>query len=235
MSDDFDFSSAMPDAFKIINHNKTDHARFRREQERVNENFKARQAERVLEDRKANLKVWDAKTPPRWAGASLTRIVEPAQSKLKKISAARDKSTFILGPEGSGKTYAAYALIRRLVGRGHVLPSRIRTYTESDIVEYSRAGFAGRDTLQSIVDDKKVDAIILDGVGFVDDYSDAAAIAIERVIEKAYSDSLILIVTGVISPKEWIARLSESAEVRLRAMIQSNVVELPERDTGAPF
>ena len=235
MSGNFDFNAALPPSFRAINHNKTDHERYRREQEEVNKNFQARSSQRVREDRIANLRVWDTRVPTRWRGASISRLSNEVQTELKKIANSGKSSVYISGREGSGKTYAAYAFLRRLVGRGALLPSGVRTYTETELIEYARAGFSGRDALQAIIDDNKTTAIILDGIGFVDDYTDRDAIALERVIEKAYNEELPLIVTASIDPKSWANRFSESTDVRLRELLRANVVALPDREPEPSF
>lgn len=235
MSKNFDFNSALPPNFRTINHNKTDHERYRREQAEIDENFADRTPDRLRSDRLANLRVWDQRVPPRWSGASISRLPDGPQNRFKEILAAQGHSAYITGREGSGKTYAGYAFIRRLVGRGAVLPSGVRVYSETTLIEYCRAGFAGRDALQAIADDNKTTAIMLDGIGFADDYTDRDAIAIERVIEKAYNENLPLIVTASIEPTSWVKRFSESTEVRLRELIKSNVVALPDREPSPSF
>lgn len=235
MSDNFDFNAALPSSFKAINHNKTDHERYRREQDEVNANFQARAVQRARNDRVANLRVWDERVPPRWQGASIGHLPEGPQEVFKKIIAEGGRSAYITGREGSGKTYAAYAFIRRMVGRGTLLPSGVRTYTEAEIVGHARGGFSGRDALQAILDDKKTSAIILDGVGFVDDYTDRDAIAVEQIIDRAYAEDLPLIVTGSIGPRDWANRFSESTDARLRELLRANVITLPDREPDPSF
>lgn len=229
MSDDFDFNSALPAKLKSINHNTTDHARYRREQEEMEKNFQLRTPERIKAERVSNLRLWDSKVPARWRGASVSKLSESARDRIMEIASGTQHSLYLAGPEGSGKTYAAYAYIRRLVGRGKALPSHVKVYAESELVEHAHSGFAGRDALQAIMDEKNASIIVLDGIGFVDDYTDRGAIAIERLITKAYTENSTLIATGSVSPADWVKRLSESTEGKLRELFGDRIVTLDAR------
>lgn len=232
---DFDFNAALPARFKAVNHNKTDHARYREAQKAVEENFADVTKEKDLEGRRKNLQIWDTKTPARWRKATLAKLPEDAGREVLEALKNKKHSAYFTGVEGSGKTYAGYAMIRRMIGSGVIQPSGVRVYTEANLIELSRAGFAGRDKIQSYMDDKKTSLIMLDGIGFADDYSDREALTIERIIERAYSESLPFIVTGVIDPSKWVKRLSESTEGRLQEMIGKSVFTMPERNTESAF
>lgn len=232
---DFDFNAALPARFKAVNHNKTDHARYREAQKAVEENFSEVTKEKDLEGRRENLRIWDSKTPARWRKATLSKLPGDVAKPLLESLKNKNHSAYFTGNEGSGKTYAGYAMIRRMIGSGIIQPSGVRVYSEANLIELSRAGFAGRDKIQAYMDDKKTSLIMLDGIGFADDYSDREALTIERLIERAYSENLPLVVTGVIDPGKWVKRLSESTEGRLQEMIGKAVFTLPDRNTESAF
>lgn len=213
--------------------NKTDFKRFNDFMDSFNKRYETVEKENDNEAIKKNLKKWDEKTPTRWRGASLKKIIlsknDPkalkAQKAAKRIATILKKdgkgSFFITGDAGSGKTFLSYAVIRYGIAQGWFGPSEIKQINENELLDYAGSGFNGREKFDQILR-KKYKFFLIDGVGEkYDNYKNYEINMIERFIEYIHDESIPVIFTSTQNAVNFIQELSESKQAKMMDIVEN--------------
>lgn len=217
------FATSENEDFAFLNHNETDYSSFKEFQSSIDKKFAKVEIAKSKKDRIANLQKWDDNLSQRWSGASLKKIKTTASEKvLDIISKDGFGSFFINGAPGSGKTYLAYAILRRYVGAGWVSPSQVKIISEETILGYARNGFEGSGKFEEIFKNK-YKVFLLDNVGVKKEYYEKEGLFLEKIIDHIYSNSLVVIFTGTIKPSRWAGALG-SSESKFSNIISGRVV-----------
>ena len=240
-NDDF-WVSEVTENFAIVNHNEVDYEGYRDFAELVSSRFERIEAQRERSERIAALEKWDESLPDRWREARFNRIEKPV---VKKILEAMKKtprgSYFLSGGSGSGKTFVAYALVRRLIGNGIITPSQVKFVSERVLLGWKNQGFKGAEMFHELFS-KRYRIYVFDGIGTLDPAEmDKIATFWEQLVDHIYNNDLIAIFTSSdtdgSSAEEALGRfaekLSPSSEAKVRTMIRErNFLVEPEGSTS---
>ena len=206
--------------FKFVKHNETDFEGFKDFAREIDSRFSAIEAKREKAERIAALEQWDRELPDRWRDARLNLIKKPV---VKKISEALEKnmrgSYFLTGVSGAGKTFVAYALVRRLIGKGVTTSPQIKMISEGVLLNWANRGFKGADMLGQLLDDR-YKLYFFDGIGTLSDAeSEKVAPLWEQLLDHIYSKDLVSIFTSSDELDRFARTLSHSGETKLRTLI----------------
>lgn len=214
------WTDAVTPDFNFVKHNEIDYDGFREFTKNMDERYSEIEAARAKADRIASLEKWDRDLPPRWKDAKFSKITKPVVKKILEALEKNQRGSFFLrGESGAGKTFVAYALVRRLLGRGTVKYGHIKMISETALLGLSSRGFKGADMLDELLD-KKYHLYLFDGIGSLTPEESLKVSAIwEQLIEHIYSRDLIAVFTSGDSLDTFAESLSASAETKLRTMI----------------
>lgn len=227
-NDDF-WISEVTENFNFVNHNEVDYDSYRDFADVINSRFEVLEANRKKNERAAALEKWDNHLPDRWRNARMNRISKPV---VKKIIDALEKNSrgsfFLSGGSGTGKTYVAYALVRRLIGRGTVTPSQVKFVSERVMLGWKNQGFKGADMFNELFQ-KRYQLYVFDGIGTLEEMEmEKLATFWEQLLDHIYNNDLIAIFTSSdtdeSSPAEaldrFCANLSPSSEAKVRTLVR---------------
>ena len=204
--------------------NPTDYERYFDLQKGIEERMDKVNRERVITERKRNLQKWRKSLPIRWRDASLSTINNNASNLVKeKLKKYPNGSYYFKGAPGSGKTYLAYATLRRLIGSGKTTPSRIKIISEGTILGYSKEGFRGRDQFKEIFN-SLYNVYLFDNIGNQEFYDEKEISFWEQVIDHVYANSLTAIFTSTIPAARFSKILSESTRSKLSYLIEDRII-----------
>ena len=215
------------DEVKFVNHNPTDYQSFHTFNESLNKLYEVVEKEKTILERAKNLQLWDENLPPRWRGASLSKMENPASKEALSIIKTKGKgSFFVIGPPGAGKTYLAYAILRKYIGLGWVTPTRIKVISEDIILNYAGGGFEGKAKFDKLFD-KNNTVYLIDNVGMKQQYDSRREIPmLEQLLEHIYSNSLMVIFTSAHSSSSFANKMTTSGGSKLKHLIADRVVEI---------
>lgn len=217
--EDFWVSDAADD-FNFVNHNDTNYEEFRDFAKNIDERFSALEAKRAKAERIAALEKWDNSLPARWKDAKLNLIKKPVVGKILEILKKNLSSSFFFtGESGSGKTFVAYALVRRLIGHGLITPTQIRMISEKEMLGYATRGFKGADAFGEIFD-SKYKLYIFDGIGSLSPMEEEKVSGLwEQIIDHVFTRDLVAIFTSGDKLENFTKNLSPSSETKLLTLI----------------
>lgn len=207
--------------FRFVKHNDTDYESFKDFSKGIDERFASIEARREKAERIAALDKWDRELPDRWREAKLNLIKKPVVEKILKALEVNPRGSFFLkGASGAGKTFVAYALVRRLIGKGIATPSQIKMISESVLLNWASRGFKGADMLEQLLNER-YKLYIFDGIGTLSD-SEAEKVAPlwEQILDHIYSRDLIGIFTSSDDLDRFAETLSPSGETKLRTLVR---------------
>lgn len=224
------------DENKFVKHNDTDFDSFKSFQERLNARFERHEQEKKKRERKANLARWAELLPPRWASASLPEIEAPNKEAAELIVAECGKSEspsfWLAGPSDSGKTYMAYATIRRFIGMGWTSPGHVKILSEEALMGFAAGGFEGQNRFNELLKPHYT-TYLIDGVGKRPTLTQKEQQLWEQLIDHIYSKSLTLIITSDKESDSFTALLSDSAETKLNHLVDGKIIKLKKRGSTA--
>lgn len=236
MSDNNDFWDAVgTENFQFVNHNDTDYEKFKKFQDEFDETFSKSEAKRELTERKANLAKWDKSLPGRWADAKLNLIEKPVIQRIKRALKDNSKgSYFLTGGSGVGKTFVAYAIVRRLIGMGIATPSVVKQISESVLNSWSSRGFRGQELLNELLG-SQYKVYVFDGAGSLDEKERAKVAPLwEQIIEHIYANDLIAIFTSTDDAERFAEFLSPSGETKLLTLVDKRSFEVESEGSISP-
>ena len=236
MADEFDnllesFSDIkVSEDLSSVKHNPTDFSSFTKFQKGLEERFAHSEAEKKKKEASANLLRWDAMLSDRWRGASLSKVdldedsIQAAQVISEKIRERKAPLNFyIRGDSGSGKTYIAYAILRRYIGQAWVAPSQIKFVSEEFLIGLSDAGFSGRDRFDELLA-PKITTYLFDGVFSRPDLPDRTRKLWEQLIDHIYNRSAIVLFTSNFDVSAAKALLSDSSFTKLENITAGGLI-----------
>lgn len=227
MSDNIFHDAIESGDFKFIKHNPTNHEAFRTFEKELNKRYSKVERERVIRERSANLKKWDASLPERWRGASLSKIQNPAAQEALQILKERGKgSFFVYGDAGAGKTYLSYAIIRKYIGAGLTTFSQVKILSEESILGLAYTGFEGRSKFEKIFD-SKYKVYLFDNVGERDTYDSKKETPLwERLIDHIYNNSLYAVFTSNSTASNFSEILSDSGQAKFSHLVSQRTIRV---------
>lgn len=223
----FDSVPIEDDDVSFINKNKTDYDRFRNFRERFDARVKSAEKGMQRESAKRSVETWDRMTPDRWSGASLAKVDPMVSSRIKSSIDSSEKplSYYVHGEPGYGKTYAAHAIVRRMVARKNINPFKVLIVSESEIMAMANGGFKTEEKFEKLLD-KEYSAVIFDGVGNVA-YTNKELSVLERFVDKLYNVATPVVFTSNFAVDEWVKEdFDESIASKIRNMVENRVFEL---------
>lgn len=221
MADDKFWISEITEEFNYVKHNETDYTGFKDFQKDVDERFSKIELKRERTERISNLEKWDKSLPDRWKDAKLNLIEKPVVAKLvKALTDDPSGSIFLTGESGAGKTYVAYAVVRRMIGHGTVSTSQIKMVSESVIYNWASRGFQGQDQLDQLLN-PNYKLYLFDGIGTLDEREAAKVASLwEQILDHIYTNDLTAIFTSADDLERFVANLSPSGETKLRTLVE---------------
>lgn len=224
MADEQFWISSITDDFNFVRHNNTDYGGFKGFQKDIDKRFSKIELKRERAERIANLEKWDKALPDRWKDAKLSLIKKPVVLKL--LQALQDKpngSFFLDGESGAGKTFLAYALVRRMIGHGEVSTSQVKMISESVLYNWASRGFVGQDMVQQMLN-PNYKLYLFDGIGTLDDREAEKVSSLwEQILDHIYSNDLSVIFTSADQIDRFVAKLSPSGETKLRTLVEKRI------------
>jgi DNA replication protein DnaC len=213
-----------------VKHNPTNYSSFSKFQEGLDRRFAQSENNKAKKEIQANLQKWDQMQPARWSGAKLTQIEgerskNAAQEILSIITKSGKVSLYIQGDSGSGKTYIAYATLRRYIGHGWVSPSQIKIISEEFLVGLAESGFEGRARFEELFD-SKITTYLFDGVF---SRSPRPPVKVdhfwEQLIDHIYNKSLTVLFTSN-APLREVVFLSDSGASKFNNLIENREIKI---------
>ncbi len=222
MSDEHDqfWTPGVTEDFNFVKHNKTDFDGFRDFAKDLDERYSSIEADRERKERVAALDKWDRELPDRWKDAKFSLIKKPVVQRILKALAEQPRGSFFFtGESGAGKTFVAYALVRRLIGKGVATPSQIKMVSESVLLSWASRGFKGADMLDTLFNER-FKLYIFDGIGTLsDNEADKVAPLWEQILDHIYSRDLIAVFTSVDNLEKFSSTLSHSGETKITTLV----------------
>lgn len=223
--------------FDFVKHNPTDFESFREFSKDLGDRYEEARKAKEKDSRRKNLLKWLEQVPDRWRSASFRSYnPEPLNGYKSSATAAENKlrnkqlGYFISGPHTSGKSYLAYAIIRKYVASGKLKPSEIRVITEGDLLMLANGGYESRDQFEKVFD-SRIKCYLFDSLGTRKEYDDRReAPALTRLIEEAYNRSALFIATSHMDFDLYESGLPEQAAAKLRHMVKDGIIY-----TGQPL
>lgn len=204
--------------------NPTDYEKFFKLQEGIEKNMEEVNRDRIFQERKKNLYKWTRSLPSRWRTASLQSIdTESSQEVAEKLKKYPRGSFYFKGGPGVGKTFLAYATLRRMIGLGRTSPSRIKILSEDTILGYAKGGFRGRDQFNELFD-PLYNVYVLDNIGGKEYYDEKEITFWEQIIDHVYTNSLTAIFISSLSASRFSKILSDSTTSKLSFLIEDRII-----------
>lgn len=206
--------------FTFARHNPTDFARYRDTQAEIEGRALRVEQERRVRERLLNLQRWDNSLPPRWSGASLANMADPAAAQATDILVHQGPgSFFITGAPGSGKTHLAHAIVRKLIGAGKVSPSQVKIVSEEALMALGFTGYVGRNQFEEFFSGQ-YQVFLLDNVGGKPYYDEKREAPLwDRLMDHIHTNSLLAIYTSNGALDEFASILNGSGAAKLLEMV----------------
>lgn len=150
--------------------------------------------------------------PLRFAASDFSKLPAEIREKVEKIRETR-RGLYIHGPVGTGKTYAAYAILKKLGDLGF----RARFYTMPELLDLIREDFdsKGSYNITNIMENRSV--LIFDDLG-AEKSSEWVTETLHKIIDKRYREVLPLIITSNHDLGELASRVGDRIPSRLAEM-----------------
>lgn len=236
MSTEDDFSQ-VTDAknFDLLKHNPTDYSAFRDFQKEIDSKYRNIEEKRSRSERAANVRKWDASFPPRWAGANLKDIKNPAAAEAEKlIREKRFGSFYVRGEPNVGKTYLSFAIARRYIALGWVTPSQVKIISEENLLTIPKLGFSGHDRFDKLFTDS-FHLYIFDNVGNRESYDKRESPLWEQLLDHIYTNNLAAIFTSTGSATAFSEKLSSPAGSKFRHLINGKIINMESNGATHPL
>lgn len=201
---------------------KRDNSSFQAAYKKIEEKYSSFSEYEDKVSRESSLKKWLDSLPEIYKDSNVESIDEDVILQIKKALNGKKKGVgalYFYGKSVTGKTWAAYAIIRSMVSKGVAKPSRILVIDESDIRSLSYKDFQTKQRfLESLKRD--IDVFLVDDVSdrVLDDRQEDFYRELLKSIYNKSKNSFIIF-TSNISPKEWINSIYPDMEGNIKAII----------------
>lgn len=164
--------------------------------------------------------------PLRFANADFDQLPKSIRSKVEKMRETR-RGLYIWGAVGTGKTYAAYAIMKKLGEMG----IRATLRTAPDLMDSLRDDFQHKDSynLDRLLENRGV--LIIDDLG-AEKATEWVVETLHRIVDKRYREVLPTIVTSNNSLDELSERVGDRIPSRLAE--SCDIVKLEGDDRRLP-
>lgn len=221
--------------FVLLKHNTTDYSAFRSFQEEMNSRFQEIEGRRSKNERAANVRKWDSSFPPRWAGANLKDIANPAAAEAEAlIRQKRFGSFYVRGEPNVGKTYLSLAIARRFIALGWVTPSQVKIISEENLLTIPKLGFSGHDRFDKLFTES-LRLYIFDNVGTRESYDKRESPLWEQLLDHIYTHNLAAIFTSTGSATAFSEKLSSPAASKFRNLINGKIINMESNGRAQPI
>jgi DNA replication protein DnaC len=170
-----------------------------------------------------------AKQPPlRFNDAKFSELPKDLQDLVLNIRTTR-KGAYIWGPVGTGKTYAAFAILKQLGEMG----LRARFHTAPELMDLLRDDFDHKDSynLERLLENRGV--LIVDDLG-TEKASDWVAETLHKIVDKRYREVLPMIITSNLSLDQLAERIGDRIPSRLSEMCEVIKLDGDDRRLSTP-
>lgn len=150
--------------------------------------------------------------PLRFANSDFSKLPKDVREKIEKVKETR-RGLYIWGPVGTGKTYAAYAILKKLGDMG----IRGNLHTSPELMDMLRDDYGHKDTynLERLLDNRGV--LIIDDLG-AEKASDWVTETLHKIVDKRYREVLPTIITSNFDLGELAGRVGDRIPSRLAEM-----------------
>lgn len=164
----------------------------------------------------------ETSAPLRFANSDFANLPKEVRAKIDKIRETR-RGMYIWGTVGTGKTYAAFAIMKRLGELG----LRATFHTAPELLDLIRDDFDKKDSynLDRLLENRGV--LIIDDLG-TEKASEWVTETLHKLIDKRYREVLPTIITSNNSLDELVDRLGDRIPSRLAEMC--DIVQLEGED-----
>lgn len=224
--DDFD-RLVETEKLLTIKHNDNDYAAFRDFARSLDERFDVIEKDRERAERSRNLTRWDESLAYPWNEAKLSslRDKKAVSQALQLIKIDSSGSFFVKGERGSGKTFLALAIVRKLIGLGHIVPSNVKHTSETEFLTLARSGFKFESRMSELLDPNHK-LFLMDDVGDRGAYSEIEILAWSRFFDHCSKNGSILVFTCSISASGFSSKFaSSSIQSKVAFFFQNRIVE----------
>lgn len=225
--------------FSLVRHNPRDYQSFEDTLKHLGEAYERANREQTQERRKtailANLQAWDDTQPFSLQGARLDtlRRRDVADRTLAILQDRRWGSFFIAGDPGTGKTFLAHAIMRRLVGGGFLTRKHVFESSEEELLALPRRGFEGSKILEEVYGSGSPYRLyFLENMGARAAYDEKDLALWEQLLDHIEREGAALIITTHGSLQGLLAKLSPVAAARLDRLVQGRVILIARGEDG---
>lgn len=214
--------------FDYIRHNPTDYENFQKFSTELQKQYERSEKERRIEDRKTMLLNWLPQIPEKFRKSTMKNFNNQAASdRVMELLRNKQRVFFITGEPLTGKTTLGYAILRKLIAAGKLLPSETKTLSERELLNVAAMGFDGREKLMSYTH-RQYQAYLFDNAGAKESFSPKVDMpAISSIIEAVSERSAFLFITSTLTLQEYCELLYDgSTALRLREMVADAIIEL---------
>lgn len=229
------FQMGKTDNLRIVNHNEKDYEPFQKFQESLEKMYEDVEKDRARNERLTNVRKWDARQTDIWRTARLSNVRD--RDAVEKVTAIvksrRPRGIFVRGDVQSGKSFFALATIRALIGLGFASPSQVYQSSEDRLMDYLRGGFDGF-KMGNEVFLNRWRIYLIEDVGAKLTYNDNQVALLERFLDHASRNGVVVIFTSNGSASAFKQKLNDVAASRLDYLFEGHIITMNPPKLDAP-
>lgn len=207
--------------------NEMDHEAFIEFRGSFTENFDKTKTRIIKRRIKEALLWWYENSPSRYSGARVEDLKTSARKAALKVfeSSKNPLCFYVSGKAGSGKTYAVYAIIGKMIVRRVLDPTKVLLISERDIVGMVDSGFDGLKRLDNMLS-KHYSAIVVEDAGVTSPYRAEDVMALSRFVEKAYNEETPMVITSTVAMNRFAAVFDKQTGEKISEMFEDAEINL---------
>lgn len=224
--DDFNFATNAKE-FNMIRHNENNYDEYKEFQDSLAQRFSKVELDKVKRERLLALKQWDNSLASPWNTARLNTHSDrvAAQTAEKLINEYKRSAYYIQGDAGSGRTFLALAMMRKLIGAGYIVPDNIKHMSENDFLNITKSGFEYNKQVSTLLSNRNK-AFIIDDVSNRPTYSTPEITLWEQFLDHCSRKGIIVIFTSKSSAVGFREKLSDTAATKLVNMVNRRIIKM---------